>query len=97
MQPRVNNFSRCLLLALASLSLVWNGTRAQDPRTATQLSPSEIVQLTERVRSASAGGNILERAFQVGTDLIKDGRWADASALFVALSEKLPNDSTILY
>ena len=97
MQPRVNNFSRCLLLALASLSLVWNGTNAQDPRTAKQLSPSEIVQLTERVRSASAGGNILERAFQVGTDLIKEGRWADASPLFVALSEKLPNDSTILY
>ena len=97
MKPRVNNFSRCLLLALACLSLVWKGTNAQDPRTATQLSPSEIVQLTERVRSPSAGGNVLERAFQVGTDLIKEGRWADAFPLFVALSEKLPNDSTILY
>ena len=98
MRTRAKNFSwLSLSLALACLSICWKGTRAQDSQTTTQLSPSEIVKLTERVRSPSVGGSILERAFQVGTDLIKEGRWADASQLFVALAEKLPNDSTILY
>jgi len=96
MRTRANNFSGSLVLALC-ISLLWTGTRAQDSRTTTQLSASEIVQLTERVRSPSVGFSILERAFQVGTDLIKEGRWADASPLFGALAEKLPNDPMILY
>lgn len=99
MKTRAQNLGRWLLLSvvLAALSLVWQETPAQDSRPTTQLSPSEIVQLTERVRSPSAGSNTLERAFQVGSDLMRDGRWAESAQLFVALAEKLPNDSTILY
>jgi len=86
-----------LPLVLISLSLIWGKTKAQDSSQKMPVSAAEIVQLAERVRSPSAGGNILERAFQVGTDLMREGRWAEGAQLFVALAEKLPNDSTILY
>jgi len=99
MKTAAKNFTRWLLvpIALAALLMVREATRAQDSSQKTQLSASDIVQLAERVRSPSAGDNILDRAFQVGTDLMREGRWAEGAQLFVALSEKLPNDSTILY
>jgi tetratricopeptide (TPR) repeat protein len=99
MRTRAKNFSHWLLLliTLACLSFVLKGIRAQETQKSPPPSSSEIVQLTERVRSPSVGGNILERAFQVGTDLIKEGRWAEGFQLFDALAERLPNDSTVLY
>src|SRR6185295_2240116 len=99
MRAPAKNFSHWLLLltTLACLSFVLTGIRAQEAQKSPPLSSSEIVQLTERVRSPSVGGDVLERAFQVGTDLIKEGRWAEGFQLFDALAERLPNDSTVLY
>ena len=83
-------------MAVAFLSLphpVW--FRPQVPTKGA--SPSEVARLTERVRSPQPDANTLNQAFDVGKDLLREARWVEAANLFVALVEKLPNDSSILY
>ena len=59
--------------------------------------PSRSPGLLNAVQSPQPEANALDQAFDVGKSLLREARWVEASDLFVALAEKLPNDSSILY
>jgi tetratricopeptide (TPR) repeat protein len=96
MSARAQMFGR-LLWMLAAVCVVAFHTAALAQDRAGSITPAQVTQAIERVRSAPDNEDALRQALALGGTLLRDGRFADASELFAVLADYRPRHPEILY
>jgi len=99
MKARATEFSCCrLILMLMASALASQFTALGQTSSAnSSVSPIQIAQTIERVRSSVADERTLANALDIGGVLLRSARFGEAYELFTALSEKKPQDPSVLY
>lgn len=89
---------RHLLLLSAVFGLVLQPILAGQGRGAdSSLTPALVAQTIDQVSDAKADESTLARALDVGSALLRAGRFAEAVRLFEVLAQKRPHDPAALY
>src|ERR1044071_509515 len=96
MSARAQIFGRWLLIFAATCASALQPTALAQDRNGS-ITPAQVTQAIERVRSSPVNENILNQALALGGALLREGRFAEAADLFNALADKRPQHPAVLY
>jgi Flp pilus assembly protein TadD len=96
MSARAQMFGRLLLISAAVCAVVFHTTAFAQDR-ATSITPAQVAQAIERVRSSPDNEDGVSQALALGGILLREDRFADASELFAVLADYRPQHPEILY